>query len=90
MTDQAALDDAARAGFELGVFEDGGDDDNASVVEEFFPRIEGGAEGGGAVVPSTPASASASALSPAPLPPGKPGLREKLIRRAGNNAGAVS
>lgn len=77
--DQAALDDAARVGFELGVFEDGGDDDNASVVEEFFPRIEGGSEGGGA-----------PATSPAPMPPGKPGLREKLIRRAGNTAGAVS
>ena len=44
--DQAALDEAARSGFARGVFEDG-EDDGASVVEEFFPEITGSGAGTG-------------------------------------------
>ncbi|MGF6637037.1 hydrolase or metal-binding protein [Paraburkholderia sp. MM6662-R1] len=41
--DQAALDDAARAGFGNGAFEESGEDVPA-VVEEFYPESEGGVE----------------------------------------------
>lgn len=41
--DQAALDDAARAGFGNGTFEESGEDVPA-VVEEFYPESEGRAE----------------------------------------------
>ena len=41
--DQAALDDAARAGFGNGAFEESGED-VPSVVEEFYPEGEAGAE----------------------------------------------
>ena len=78
--DQVALDEAARLGFEQGVFEDGGDDDGAALVEEFFPRIDAGLER--ADTGSKPVAAL--------MQPGKPGLREKLIRRAANTAGAAS
>ena len=37
---QAALDDAARAGFALGEFEES-EEDGAAVVEEFYPDTEG-------------------------------------------------
>ena len=43
--DQAALDDAARAGFALGEFEES-EEDGAAVVEEFYPDTEGSSGGG--------------------------------------------
>ncbi len=43
--DQAALDEAARAGFALGEFEES-EEDGAAVVEEFYPDAEGSSEDG--------------------------------------------
>ena len=62
------MDSLVDAG-QQGVFEDGGDDDGAAVVEEFFPG---------------PAGTDAGSV------PGKPGLREKLIRQGVNAAGVGS
>lgn len=48
--DQAALDEAARAGFALGAFEEGSEE-GGSVVDEFFPVAgdDGDSERGGAI-----------------------------------------
>lgn len=89
--DQAALEVAARAGFDRGLFEDDADDSSA-VIEEFFPPIDAGAVGSGSVGASDGAGAVGSDIrqvpAPAPLPPGRPGLREKLNRSGGAAAGA--
>lgn len=87
--DQAALDDAARSGFERGLFEDDVDDSSV-VIEEFFPPIDAGAVGSaGAGDGSGAVGSEARQVRPsAALPPGRPGLREKLNRRNGEAAGA--
>lgn len=68
--DQVALDEAAQAGYGLGVFEDS-EDDGAAVVEEFFHTNE-------ADVGMPPASGPTRHEA---LPPTvRPALRDKLIR----------
>lgn len=60
--DQAALDDAARAGFALGEFEES-EEDGVAVVDEFYPQDEDGA-GGGANLDRGHPSAGGGPLEP--------------------------
>jgi hypothetical protein len=83
--DQSALDEAARLGFERGVFEDG-DEDGASVVEEFFPAGDAGAGSGSGQGSGQGSEAGREA---APVSGVKPGLREKLDRKAVNGQGVT-
>ncbi len=78
--DQAALDEAARHGFDRGVFEDEGEE-SASVVEEYFPPDGAGTAVGDGARPGR-----------VPTPPGpvKAGLREKLERRVVGANGAAT
>jgi hypothetical protein len=78
--DQAALDEAARAGFERGVFEDEGDE-GGSVAEEFFPGAEVSTSGSepATAVPANKAAGTA-----------RVGLREKLDARATVGQGSAT
>jgi len=75
--DQAALDNAAWLGFEAGVFEDG-EEDGVSVVEEFFPVIDGNQ------------TDTKIETKPVALPAGRPGLKAKLEARHTATNGAAS
>ncbi|MDR5835384.1 phage capsid protein [Caballeronia sp. LZ034LL] len=80
--DQAALDAAARAGFQNGAFEDTVEDASA-LVEEFYP------EHGGAG-PSAPGNADGQSGAPDTVSGTTPTLRQKLERRTARLAGTPS
>ena len=78
--DQVALDEAARQGFAAGAFEES-EEDGAAVVEEFYPdEVDTGSDGALGNTDSGDSVARASANSPANRP--KPGLADKLNRKA--------
>ena len=67
--DQAALDEAARAGFALGEFEES-EEDGAAVVEEFYPDAEDSSGDGLDQAPQDAGHGSSQTQSTRQRPPG--------------------